>query len=265
MSEFVKKTMVGYKTVPGGHSDSECTHVILTLQEYDQLLREKSMAEQEARAARDQAAIDVAAADQRASQEAYRAAQEAQGKVEAIQAELDAERAENAHQRELNAGLLRINRERANADRKLKPKKERCGYVVLNSEEKEISFKVGSKRLRKARLWETTIQSPYSVKLSEAVVRKQIEEDLFPDGVMWPVCRIGITGRFRGSYEGFLEEKERDPENPFYDGNVVITRLQRLKRKFRSKYWEVAFVHTKPLGDVPEDLLPFDKEPVQGT
>ena len=239
--------------------------MILTLQEYDQLLREKSMAEQEARAARDQAAIDVAAADQRASQEAYRAAQEAQGKVEAIRAELDAERAENAHQRELNAGLLRINRERANADRKLKPKKERCGYVVLNSEEKEISFKVGSKRLRKARLWETTIQSPYSVKLSEAVVRKQIEEDLFPDGVMWPVCRIGITGRFRGSYEGFLEEKERDPENPFYDGNVVITRLQRLKRKFRSKYWEVAFVHTKPLGDVPEDLLPFDKEPVQGT
>ena len=265
MSEFVKKTMVGYKTVPGGHSDSECTHVILTLQEYDQLLREKSVAEQEARAARDQAAREVAAADRRASQEAYRADQEAQGRVEAIRAELEAERAESAHQRELNAGLLRINRERANADRKLKPKKERSGYVVLNSEEKEISFKVGSKRLRKARLWETTIQSPYSVKLSEAVVRKQIEEDLFPDGVMWPVCRIGITGRFRGSYEGFLEEKERDPENPFYDGNVVITRLQRLKRKFRSKYWEVAFVHTKPLGDVPEDLLPFDKEPVQGT
>lgn len=265
MSEFVKKTMVGYKPVPGGYSDSECTHVILTLQEYDQILREKSMAEQKERAARDQAAIDVAAANQRASQEAYRASQEAQGRVEAIRVELEAERAENAHQRELNAGLLRINRERANADRKLKPKKDRCGYVVLNSEEKEISFKAGSKRLRKARLWETTIQSPYSVKLSEAVVRKQIEEDLFPDNVVWPVCRIGITGKFKGSYEGFLEEKELDSEDPFYEGNVVITRLQRLKRKFRSKYWEVAFVHTKPLGDVPEDLLPFDKEPVQGT
>ena len=63
MSEFVKKNMVGYKPLPGGHSDSECTHVILTLQEYDQLLREKSMAEQEARAARDQAAREVAAAD----------------------------------------------------------------------------------------------------------------------------------------------------------------------------------------------------------
>lgn len=73
MSEFVKKTMVGYWPVPGGHSDPECTHVILTLQEYDQLLREKSVAEQKERAARDQAAREVAAADRRASQEAYRA------------------------------------------------------------------------------------------------------------------------------------------------------------------------------------------------
>ena len=104
--------------------------------------------------------------------------------------------------------MLRINRERANADRKLKAeKKSGAAMSVLNSEEKEISFKAGSKRLRKARLWETTIQSPYSVKLSEAVVREQIERDLFPDNVVWPICRIGITGRFEGSYEGFLEEK----------------------------------------------------------
>lgn len=34
MSEFVKKTIVGYKDVPGGSSDPDCTHVILTLNEY---------------------------------------------------------------------------------------------------------------------------------------------------------------------------------------------------------------------------------------
>ena len=33
MSEFVKKTIVGYKDVPGGSSDPDCTHVILTLNE----------------------------------------------------------------------------------------------------------------------------------------------------------------------------------------------------------------------------------------
>ena len=38
MGEFVKKTLVGYKEVPGGHSDPECSHVILTLEEYERQL-----------------------------------------------------------------------------------------------------------------------------------------------------------------------------------------------------------------------------------
>ena len=168
---------------------------------------------------------------------------------------------------------------------------------VVNSEEKETGFRAGSKRLHKVMLWETTIQTPYSVQMAEAVVRtvsythldvykrqvvrKQIEEDLFPAGKKAMIVgRIGITGKFNGSYEKFLEGKEQNPENSFYDGNVVIARQQRLKRRFRmeywavsythldvykrQEYWEVAIVHTKPLGDVPEDLLPFEKKPVQG-
>lgn len=39
MSEFVKKTIVGYKDVPGGSSDPDCTHVILTLNEYKKIVR----------------------------------------------------------------------------------------------------------------------------------------------------------------------------------------------------------------------------------
>lgn len=49
MGEFVKKTMMGYKEVPGGQSDPECTHVILTEAEYIKLLRQISDAEQNAR------------------------------------------------------------------------------------------------------------------------------------------------------------------------------------------------------------------------
>ena len=257
MSEFVKKTVEGYWPVPGGHSDPECTHAILTLQEYNELLRKISAAEQDARAARRKADKDILAVKEDAGREVYRASQEAQERVDAIQGELEAERAENAHQRALNADLLRISRERANADRSLKPKKDRCGYVVMNSEEREISFKDGSRHLRKAKLWETTLQTPYSVQLSEAVVRKQIEEDLFPKNGGWLVARIGIMGRFNGSYERMMDAKEEHPEDPFYNDNVVIARQQHLKRKFRSKYWEISFMHTKPLGDVPEDLLPF--------
>lgn len=49
MSEFVKKTMIGYKEVPGGQSNPECSHVILTVDEYAKLLRKITDAEQEAR------------------------------------------------------------------------------------------------------------------------------------------------------------------------------------------------------------------------
>lgn len=44
MSEFVKKMIVGYKDVPGGSSDPDCTHVILTLNEYKKIVRERDEA-----------------------------------------------------------------------------------------------------------------------------------------------------------------------------------------------------------------------------
>lgn len=52
MGEFVKKTMMGYREVPGGQSDPECTHVILTETEYAELLQRISDAEREASSAK---------------------------------------------------------------------------------------------------------------------------------------------------------------------------------------------------------------------
>lgn len=266
MPKFVRKAALDrYPEVAGGRSSADWTHVLLTEEEYNELLRKISVAERDVSEAKQRAERAISDAKWEAAQKAQQVRQEAQEQVAAIQGELEQERAESAHQRALNANLLRVSRERANADRNLKPKKERCGYVVVNSEEKETGFRAGGKRLHKVMLWETTIQTPYSVQMAEAVVRKQIEEDLFPAGKKAMIVgRIGITGKFNGSYEKFLEGKTQNPEDSFYNGNVVISRQQRLKRRFRLEYWEVAIVHTKPLGDIPEDLLPFEKKPVQG-
>ena len=48
MSEFVKKAALGYKSVPGGYSDPDLTHVILTKAEYDSLLDELEAVKKEA-------------------------------------------------------------------------------------------------------------------------------------------------------------------------------------------------------------------------
>ena len=160
--------------------------------------------------------------------------------------------------------MLRIAKERANAERGLKPKKDRPGYVVVHSEEKEYSFRDGRKQLYKVKLWETTIQSPYSVEILESVVRKQIEDELFPESKKWQKTRNGITGVFIGSYEKLREAMQQNPEDSFYRGNVAIARQQRLKRNFRSQYWEVVIVHTQPLGVIPREYMPAIKKPVQG-
>ena len=191
MARFVKDGAFGYKAVPGGQSDPECTHVILTLKEYDKLLQEKARAEQEARSTKYDAerAIDKAKRD--ASYTAQKAAEEARQTVAGIESALATERAESAHQRALNANLLRIAKERANADRKLKPKKEHTGYVVATSEEREYRYRDG-KKWKKAKLWETVLQSYYSVDFTEEVARTQIERDLFPKGETWLIVNADM-------------------------------------------------------------------------
>ena len=160
MARFVKDGAFGYKAVPGGQSDPECTHVILTLKEYDKLLQEKARAEQEARSTKYSAEREIEEAKRAARYTAQKAAEEARQTVAGIESALAAERAESAHQRALNVNLLRIAKERANADRKLKPKKEHTGYVVVFSEEIDHQYKDGNRHVKRVLLWKTVIQSP---------------------------------------------------------------------------------------------------------
>ena len=164
MAEFVKKPAIGgYKPVTGGSSDSECTHVILTLGEYAGLKREISSAQQAAKNAEYKADKKI----HQIQSEAQSRITDAEKKIAKNTAEwekkLAAEQQESALQRELNANLLRITKERANAERGLKPKKEHNGYVVLTSVEKESRYKDSYGHPQTITLWETAMETPYTV------------------------------------------------------------------------------------------------------
>lgn len=253
MAEFVRKTALGYKQVAEGSFEPEYTHVILTEGEYAELQQELSNARQAAINAKRAAGEAIYDARVEAQNRIDAAEQEAAEQSKELKKALAAERQESAHQRVLNANLLRINRERANAERGLKPKKEHTGYIVLYSEEKDYPYRQDGKLCR-ARLWETTLQSPYPAELAEAAARRQLEEELFPEEDEWLSAKLGITGRYRDSYEKMRVEMKQEPENPFFQGNVALTVQQRLKRNFRSGYWEAMIVHTKPLSVVPPDM-----------
>ena len=54
IAEFVKRGALGtYRAVSGGNSNPECTHVILTREEYEQIVRQKAKAESEEMCIRD--------------------------------------------------------------------------------------------------------------------------------------------------------------------------------------------------------------------
>lgn len=254
MSEYVKKTIMGYKEVPGGAYDSECTHVILTKKEYDRLLAEKSRAEllsQETRTKAEQA-IQQTQSQARLSIQSIEA--NAKEQVTVMEQALAEARSEIAHQVGLNANLLRIARERANADRKLRPKKEHTGFVVMMTGDKEHRYKDGNKHWRTVMLRETVLQTPYSVDFTEDLARHQIQEDLFrlDDEYRYFVERIGIDQNYPEGYAAMMDNPEWNGVYQQY--NIMLERY--LRANFKAGYWELIFKHTKPLGVIPKDMRP---------
>jgi hypothetical protein len=252
MSEFVKQTMLGgYKKVDGGQSDPECSHVILTKKEYAKLLQKISDAEQESRTAKADADMSIQKTVNDARRDIATTVTEATQKVAGLEDELAAAQKESAFHRGLNANLLRIAKERANADRKLKPKKDHTGYVVLSSMEKEYRHQDGGRRWRSVMLWETVMQTPYTVGFTIAEV-KELMSDLFQNGEdgQWLIQKIGINGSYDAVYADLI--KDRDWWGANKHRNTMLDR--RLKANYRTGYWEVTFMHTKPLGAVPPDM-----------
>lgn len=236
--------MGGYKTLDS--LDGECTHVIQTRQEYEMLLNQRDRAKREKEEAERAAAREISRVKQEAAHEADRAAQRAQAQID----DLLRKTAEIADQRALNANLLRISRERANADRGLRPKKVHTGYVVVMSSEKEIRYKTGRNKLLTAKVWETVLQSPYSVDFTESQARQLIEEDLLArkNGLL---ADVGITMICSGSsYENLIETENWKEIKAAH--NTLFSR--QLRANYRVGYWEYIIQHTKPLGIVPADM-----------
>ena len=122
---------------------------------------------------------------------------------------------------------------------------------MTSSEEKEYRYRDG-KKWKKVKLWETVLQSPYTVDYAEEQARVQITRELFPKGGDWLIAKIVITGRYGGVYEGMFEDSAVRDE--FLRSNIILAQQQRLRANFRVGYWELVFMHTKPLGVVPPEM-----------
>lgn len=160
--------MGSFSPILEGDKKHKCTHVILTKDDYidirdeNKRLREQLQEEQE-RLERFKSAVQEKVNEMRKN---------ADREIEACKKVKD----EALH---LNENLKRICIERANADRKLRPKKRHSGYVARRSE--KVTRMNGKKA--EGKVWRTTIETPYKVQLTEDQARKLILEDIQEKGI----------------------------------------------------------------------------------
>lgn len=252
MSEFVKKALTGYRAVTG-QSDPECTHVILTIKEYDRLLEERATAKREKTVAETDARERVRRAERDAENRVNHITWAKDQEIQSIAARLEETQQEVEYQRKLNENLLRISKEQANADRKLKPKKGHTGYVVFSSAKKDYRFRVKGRRdMETVTIWETVMQTPFTVDFTSEQAEQQTSEDIRR---VWDengslLARIGITYVYGKRYEEMAGEDwfagEQDADNIMLNTS--------LKANYRTGYWELTVYHTRPLGIVPADM-----------
>lgn len=253
MAEFVRKNAVGlYRETKDGYSDPECTHVVLSKKEYDELNDDIDFQKKRARDIEAAAKKRLSELVDEANSKIEMAKENANSKIEASEQELAEARKEIAYQKNLNGNLLRMAKERANSDRKLKPKKSHTGYIVLSSREIEYRYKDDKRHWNKTVLWETILQSPYTVEFTEEQTREQMRELFEKDeNDSWIIGKIGITAMWLSNYEDMIDSQDYQKEFQYL--NTVIR--QQLRANYITGYWEVILQHTKPLENVPKDMM----------
>lgn len=262
--EYAKKgALGGYKAVSEA---DEYTHVLLTVEEYQKLQQRLQRAKDDAAAAYRDADQRVRRAQNDAAAQIQEAKYACNTELEQVRNVLQQAESERDYQKELNENLLRISRERANSDRGLRPKKERSGYLIISSREIDLTYKDG-RATKKAVLWETTIQTPFSIDLTEERAKKQALRYLCgkdgSDGASWPINAIGINGLCEKGYEEMLKEDQtetakakvaqREPDL-WSNYNTVVSIKVRANGK--AGFWELLLVHLKPLTAFPQDMRP---------
>lgn len=161
-----------------------------------------------------------------------------ESEIRGLEAELDDLNNEVEIAQDLNTNLKRICRERANADRGLKPKKQHNGYVALATSSYLERYRTSDREMKEFLAFRTVIQTPYSVKFT----MKSVEDMLYDDGYIcfkrffgdgWSSIPMGTNANSKS------QKLENQEKNYIFRWN--------LKASLQKTFWEIEVCHTKPL------------------
>lgn len=152
-----------------------------------------------------------------------------------------------------NINLLRVAKERANADRGIQPKKQRSGYLLQNMGQTSQRIFYGAFRMKYITkpCWRVQFQMPYGMDFNFRMVTDSFKEDFmngFHEG-------LGLKSWFAAStWEQYtadqINKKWQETENFFFG--------ETFKFNADKGYWEVVFYTRFSIPFLP-DIMPNKK------
>lgn len=267
MALYMKKSSFGRLVETDDINDPDLMEVRLSPEEYDYLWDRIHQAEQSIEKKEKEVEERVSVAYQKANRmitsykkkvkeeaekrmlAAYKAQREAEEKADlAMNKEEEAMyekyvMEENLEkQRILNENLKRVCRERANALRKISPKKEKSGYLVLYSNQFKERYKGKEGKTAVADTWKSLLQTPYDASIPLDLIIDDIWDNLMNDVLYQMGFRKIQETEKNGTYQIWTEEDE--------DGDdVEVCGLYRwcFRANYREGLWEMILYSTKGL------------------
>lgn len=223
--------MGGYAVLKDGDEKHTASHIVLTIDEYDTLIRDKKSLKSQLEEEKEAHKNDVAAEQRRSKavhdeivKKAYEAIEKANEQVKKAEKERD-------DALSLNVNLKRICKENANAKRGLKPKKQHSGFVVVRTQEARDRIPV-KKGYQDLRVYKTTVETPYSVHLAISDVEPSAWED-------------GLKKLFGSAWEN---HDANDLASAIKEENSGINFIYRQDwQTGKNDLWEIVCWHTKPI------------------
>ncbi len=198
---------------------------------------------------------------------------EKEKEIEDLKIQLEKARKEAETEKHLHQNMVRIMKERANQRRGISPKKQHDGYVVLESrqwtqkytediwdsvihqseyeDKRSVAVKNGYLQVehKEAKVWKSTLQTPYDASLPLNQIRERIEEDF--GSVLESIgCESRLLSEFNGQFYDFGKNDEGYEKNGMYKWQY--------KANYKMGLWEVEIYTTKSLR-VPEYRRPVSK------
>ena len=233
-----------FKNVIGYHKETEnkeATHVILTLEEYNDLQEEIRKTNNEKNKTIEESTGKIRQCIAQSEKQISEVQVKAEKRVNTLQNDLNSANNEIARLEDLNANLKRICKERANSKRNLTPKKEHHGYMMLDSQQYSYKFYFKEKKSTcTLPCWKVRIQSFYDSSIPYETVANELSNDL--------ITTYGSTLNVQSLYpNGSLERKSAAELKKLWenDKNFIFSTSYRCNMK--SGFWEVEYLTNKSI------------------